>query len=70
VYLAAALEPEEGADSALSFELDHQSAAGHDAALPAPTGLMVEVCAIHVKAAADLFDLPLVSRFPFRNDLE
>jgi hypothetical protein len=31
---------------------------------------MVKVGAVHVEAAADLFDLPLVSRLPFRNDLE
>ncbi len=55
-------EPEEGADATHAFKLDLETAAGHDPAVTAPAGLMVEIGAIHIKILTDLFDLVFLAR--------
>src|SRR6266487_5647948 len=64
------LEPEKRADAAHLFELHGDSAARHDAGVPAPAGLVIEIDAVHVEGVADALDLPLVARVARDQDLE
>jgi hypothetical protein len=64
------LKPRKRTNAPLSFELHLETAAGHNSRIAAPAGFVIQVDAIHVEAATDLFDLPFLARFLFVEDLQ
>jgi hypothetical protein len=56
------LEPQERTDAMFFLEFHFEAATGHGSQVAAPAGFMIQINTVHVKAGADLFDLPFVAR--------